>query len=133
IASGTFARGDAGRVEVQASDLHIEGTGTPDSLTGITSQVSQGSSGNAGSVSVIVAGLLELRNGSEISSKAFGQGDAGGVEVQVSDLHIEGTGTAKQPTGITSQVSQGSSGDAGSVSITVAGLLELHNGATIVS
>ena len=132
IISSTFAQGNAGSVEVQAGNLHIDG-GTPDHVNGITSQAEPKSSGDAGTVAVTVAGLLELLNGGQITSSTFAQGNAGSVEVQAGNLRIDDPGTPDQVTGIASQADQSSSGNAGTVKVTVTGLLELLNGAAITS
>ncbi len=132
ISSSTFAQGNAGSVEVAASELRINGLGTPDQFTGIVSSANSDSSGSAGTVTVAVQGLVELRNGASISSSTFAQGNAGSVKVAAGELHIDESGT-DQFTGIVSNASQGSSGAAGTVTVTVQGLVELRNGAEIAS
>ena len=77
ISSSTFAQGNAGSVEVKAGELRIDDSGNPDQFTGITSKANPDSSGNAGTVTVTVEGLLELLNGGEITSSTFAQGNAG--------------------------------------------------------
>ena len=128
-----LAQGNAGNVAVQAGELRIDDFGTPDQVTGITSQANRDSSGNAGTVTVTVEGLVELLNGGEISSSTSAQGNAGSVAVQAGELRIDDAGTPDQVTGITSQANRGSSGDAGTVTVTAEGLVELLNGGVISS
>ncbi|MBN1931456.1 MAG: filamentous hemagglutinin N-terminal domain-containing protein [Desulfobacterales bacterium] len=129
ISSDTYAEGDAGSVTVKAGDLKIEGA--EGRLARIASQANPGSTGNAGMVNVSVDGGLELLNFAEISSSTFSAGDAGSVTVKAGDLKIEGAEDIFA--GIASQSNPGSTGNAGTVEVTVDGLLELLNGALISS
>ena len=131
IASHTQSTGDAGTVSIRAGRLRVDGTGS-EGVTAITSQASSGSLGGAGRVTVEVADLLELWGGAIIDSSTGGAGNAGTVAVTASDLHIDGA-ESNQPTGIKSIAAPGSTGDANNLSVTVAGLLELTNGAQINS
>jgi hypothetical protein len=72
-------------------------------------------------------------NGGVIASGTIAQGDAGDVEVMAGDLRIDNFGTPDQFTGIVSQPTRGSSGAAGTVRVTVAGLMELLDGGQITS
>jgi large exoprotein involved in heme utilization and adhesion len=112
--------------------LTIDGTMTPGSFTGITSQASLGSTGNAGTVSVS-AGSLSIDNSGAISSSTLGPGSSGSVLVSVAGgLTIDGTMTPGSFTGITSQASRGSTGNAGTVSVN-AGSLSIDNSGEISS
>jgi filamentous hemagglutinin family protein len=133
LSASTFAQGDAGSVTVQAGELRIDNVGNPDQVTGIFSQANADSSGDAGTVTVTVSGLMELLNGGQISSSTFAQGDAGSVVVQAGELRIDDVGNPEQVTGIFSQANADSSGDAGTVTVTVSGLMELLNGGQITS
>ena len=133
ISSSTFASGDAGGVTVNAGQLKIDDQGLSGQLTGIISNANSGSGGNAGTVVITVGGLLELSRGAEISSNTFATGNAGSVTVNTSELKIDDQATADQFTGIASTAESGSRGNAGTVVITVAGLLEMINGAQISS
>ncbi|MFH0726597.1 MAG: filamentous hemagglutinin N-terminal domain-containing protein [Pseudomonadota bacterium] len=132
ILSNTFASGDAGRVEIEAGSLRVDGQGS-DAVTTVASSAEANSSGNAGKVSIKVAGLLELLNGGQFLSNTYASGDAGQVEIEAGRLRVDGQG-ADKVTGIVSQANNfGFSGNAGTVAIKVAGLLELLNGGTILS
>ena len=133
ISSSTFAVGDAGSVAVQAGALHIDGRRTADRFTGIATNAESGSSGKAGDVTVTVDGLLELRDGAQISSRTAGLGDAGSVTGRAETLRMSGVGAPGRFTGVLSDADAGSGGEAGSVEVTVDGLLELRDGAAIGS
>ena len=104
---------------------------TPGFFTGIGSQANPGSTGNAGTVSVS-AGTLSITNSGLISSSTSASGNGGSVTVSVAGgLTIDGAMTPFF-TGITSQANPGSTGNAGTVSIS-AGTLSITNGGEISS
>jgi large exoprotein involved in heme utilization and adhesion len=133
IGSGTFAEGSAGEVTIAAETLRLDGLGTPGQFTGVASSAESGSSGDAGTVSLTVDGLLEVLNGAQISSNTRGLGKAGEVTIAAGTVRLDGLGTPGQFTGVKSSAESGSSGDAGTVSLTALGLLEVLNGAEISS
>jgi filamentous hemagglutinin family protein len=98
IASGTFGAGRGGDVSVKVAGLvSIDGTGSDHQfVTGITTQANHGSAGNAGDV-FVSAGALSLVDGGGIESAAIGMRN--GVPA--------------------------STGDAGEVTIRVAGALSI--------
>lgn len=129
VSSTTVGAGNSGNVSVNvAGGLTIDGTMTPDSVTGISSQTNPKSMGNAGTVSVS-AGSISIANGGEIASGTFGGGTGGRVSVSVSGaLTIDGS-TATNLTGITSET-MGGTGSAGSATAG-AGSLSIVNGGKI--
>jgi filamentous hemagglutinin family protein len=131
ISSSTLAAGDAGGVEIEARNVRINGHGL-DNFTGVTSQAAPQSSGNAGTVTITVADLLEILSGGQISSSTFAVGDAGGVEITSGNLRIDGQGSG-QVTGVGSRANPGSIGNAGTVTVSVADLLEVLNDGGISS
>ena len=133
ISSGTFARGDGGSVRVNVGQLKIDDQGKEGRFTGIASTADSGSEGNAGTVEITVAGLLELVAGAQISSSTWARGNAGRVKVDAGEVKIDNQGSTEQFTGVMSNAYFGSEGNADTVEIGVAGLLELINGATISS
>ena len=116
IASGTFGRGSAGTLKVNASES-IELSGDtidgrfPSSLSA-SSVSSEPGAGSAGNV-IVDTGRLVIRDGAEVSSSTFGPGRGGGVKIRadeiiMSRLNVKGTLTS----GISSQ-SIGRLADAG--------------------
>lgn len=129
IASGTFGSGMGGTVSVTVAGLlSIDAlSANRKFITGITAQT-QGS-GDAGSVAVNAA-ELSLTNGGEILSTTFGAGNAGIVSVAVAGLlSIDGDQHRQGLTDISSAAYQGSTGNAGTVSVTAGELLISSNGA----
>jgi large exoprotein involved in heme utilization and adhesion len=85
ISSSTLGPGNAGSVTVGAAgQLSIDGAPSGFS-SGVFSATAPGSSGNGGLVTVN-AGSLALSNGGEISSSTFGRGNAGSVAIIVPGL-----------------------------------------------
>jgi hypothetical protein len=120
-------------VRIQAGAVRLDDFGTPSQITGIWSDANKDSSGDAGTVSLTVDGLLEVLNGAAISSDTYAQGSAGDVRIQAGAVRLDDFGTPNQLTGIMSDADSGSIGDAGAVSVTADGLIEVLNGAVISS
>jgi filamentous hemagglutinin family protein len=146
VSSSTAGTGDAGTVTIDAGQLEIDGKGSIGNteFTGIASQAETGSSGEAGSVTVmadtldivnggvidsstngpgdagqvtVTADALSIVNGGGITALTRAEGNAGTVTVDAGQLEIDGQGS-QFAAGISSQAQKGSSGDAGSVTVT---------------
>ena len=134
ISSNTRDAGNAGKVCVEADELVINGGGEGQSaFTGIFSDARY-ASGTGGNIEVTVNDRLEILHGGQISSSTMGgQSDAGTVNVQAAELVIDGEDQLLS-TGILGKAGgacDGSSGDAGDVSVTVTDHLEIRNGGEI--
>ena len=114
ISASTFADGNAGNLNVDATRLYISGNGAI-GFTGIASQANVGA-GHGGSVSV-TADTLEIGAQGNISTSTSAAGNAGDVSVDATEVRISGNGAAGF-TGIASQANVGSTGNGGSVSVT---------------
>jgi filamentous hemagglutinin family protein len=151
IEAATEDTGPAGQIVLRADDLNLLsgsaiiastlGTGAGGSLAidvensfliDNLSFISSGSlgkgSGTAGDIRV-TAENLEIINGGLIENSTIGDGDAGTIVVEATDLVINGGGTL---TGILSDAFLGS-GKGGDIQVTVIGRLELVNGGQIGS
>ena len=85
VSAATLGRGDAGSVNITARDTIIfDGQDLDGFPSGAFSEVEEGATGNAGGVSIETASL-EVTNGAEISSSTLGRGNAGSVEIAVSE------------------------------------------------
>ena len=119
-----------GPVSVEAGELRIDGRGS-DRFTGITSGTTRQSTGDADEVRVEVAGLIELLDGGQIDSSAYGAGNAGQISVQAGSLRLDGAGESPWPTAITSRAVTDSTGNASDVSVSASDRIEIRHGATI--
>jgi filamentous hemagglutinin family protein len=124
ITADALADGNAGAVSIAVNGDMLITNGTQIHSTALAQ-------GNAGSVSITVHGMLQILNGSEIDTASFAQGHAGAVTVTAGNLIIDGQQNTEVFTGITSQAA--STGDAGTVTITVANTLYILNGGEISS
>lgn len=124
IALGTVSTGDADALKVSAGNLSIASQSNV--ATGIFSQATSGSGGNAGSVAITVGGRLSVGNGGVISSTTESSGNAGPVVVSAGSIAIDGQASGNVA-GIFSQTEPGSSGHAGSVNVST-GALSVING-----
>ena len=145
ITAATFGTGDGGSIEIQAdtveiSDAALDFSGT---LNGIVSFVAPESldfegnfvppaTGNGGSIT-INANQLSLSNGGQIDASTFGEGTAGNINLNVSEINLTGISEVLEDgTQIPTRITSTSETDfaAGSVNIT-ADNLTVNNGAEV--
>ena len=112
----TFGQGNAGSVEITASDsITVDSENSNGSSSGALSRVNSNAVGDAGGVT-ITTGSLSLTNGGRVDATTFGQGNAGSVEITASDsITIDGEGSEGFPSGITSIVNTDAVGNSGGV------------------
>ena len=118
---------DLGTADAQAGDITINATDKvlfDNSFA--ANYVSSGSVGNSGDVS-ITTGFLDVLNGGYLQASTFGEGDAGSVIINATEL-VKFDG--EFPTGAFSQVNELAKGNSGGISINT-GSLEMLNGARI--
>lgn len=128
IRSFTLWRANTGQISVHAGSLLISGMGEPSEGAGIRNYATKWSwDGSAGNVSVTVDDGIVMTDHGQISSTSQAYGDAGNVEISAKSLYIHGHGST---TGIFSTTVP-RSGNAGSISIDVAGSMELYQGAEV--
>jgi filamentous hemagglutinin family protein len=109
IDASTFGRGNAGNVNVRASDF-VELIGS-----NIFSTVERGAVGNGGNIS-ISSGSLSLSDGAEITASTYGRGNAGNVDVRASNF------VELIDSNIFSAVEAGGVGKGGNININAASL-----------
>jgi filamentous hemagglutinin family protein len=129
ISAITSGRGNAGSVKIQASDISFDGVSSNGFTSGIFSNVEGDAVGNAGGID-ITTGKFSLFNGAQITASTFGNGNAGTVKIQASDISLNGVGRTGSSSGIFSAVADNGRGNAGGIDITT-GTLSLFNGAII--
>jgi len=116
------------RADGNAGAVTINATRLVEVREGSRISSSTSAQGNAGAVTINATGLVEVREGSQISSSTFAQGNAGKVTVTAERVLVDGHGS-----GINSQANLDSSGNAGAVTIDATGLVEVRNGGRISS
>jgi filamentous hemagglutinin family protein len=123
---------NAGSVGIVADDITVDATGTVTlrESSVIQNIVNTGGTGNAGNVN-LAAGSLYLISGSQLFTSSFGQGNAGRVNVNVSDtVSIDSVGKNASTSGIISSIAETGIGNGGNINITSGSLL-VTNGAQL--
>ena len=133
ISSQTDGSGDAGSITMNVTErLTLAGESaldrpTSSAIVGTTQGVGEG-----GSI-FVAAPIVQLRDGASITSTTFGAGDSGNVVVRAPEsLVLSGNSTTGQGATIITRASEGSSGNAGSISV-VTNTLLMREGAMIAS
>jgi large exoprotein involved in heme utilization and adhesion len=131
IGASAFSTGNAGDVMVEADDLTIDGSASPNVYTGIDSDSNSTATGNGGDVDVITTNSLSLQGAGEISCSTYGTGNAGDVTVQAGTIHMAGSNSGVFSS--TYNSTSASAGNAGQVNVTGTGEVDLTSSAQIGS
>ncbi|MCH2046938.1 MAG: filamentous hemagglutinin N-terminal domain-containing protein [Trichodesmium sp. ALOHA_ZT_67] len=131
IDSLTLGKGDAGAVNINATETVVLDGENSEFATGVNSDADPGSEGNAGGVT-ITTGSLEVKNGAVIGAVTFSKGDAGTVNINATETVVLDGGDSEFLTGVTSSVQEGAEGNAGGVRVTT-GSMEVKNGAQLLA
>jgi hypothetical protein len=117
ITTDTAGTGGGGNIVINvAGALAIDGVSATGPTTGI-SALTIGGTGNAGNIKV-TAGSLSIGPNGEITTDTFGTGKGGNISVTVAGaLSIDGT-SSTLPTGVTALTGDGSTGNAGNITVT---------------
>ena len=131
VNASTFGRGNAGSVEITATDsIAIDGESSQGNTSGVASQVTPGAVGSGGNVT-ITTDTLSLTNGGGVGANTRGQGNAGSVKITARDsITIDGEGSQENPSGVGTQVEPGAVGSGGDVIITT-DTLSMTNGGRV--
>jgi filamentous hemagglutinin family protein len=134
LSTGTFGNGNAGNINIQASEIDLIAPDSPfPVITGISSLANPGSTGDAGNITIATE-RLTVRNGAQISSGTVGSGRAGDVNVRASEIELTGVLSANGfPTGILADSNAGSTGNAGTITIETGSLITRDGGGIFVS
>ncbi|MBI1774922.1 MAG: filamentous hemagglutinin N-terminal domain-containing protein [Proteobacteria bacterium] len=129
VSNTTGGSGNAGAVNVHASQVTIDGTNANGGFTGISSNSQPGGgSGNAGAIT-LEADAVSIRASGEITSSTFTFGNSGSVMVRAGQLTIDGANqTPHLFTGIATDARSSSSGNAGRITVDAGKLTLLNNG-----
>ncbi len=133
IFSGTFAQGNAGQISVDADRVLVEGTDPAGFVSQIGSSAEAGSTGGSAGTVTVAANELELRNGGQIFSGTFAQGNAGQITVDADRVLVEGFAPDGSSSAIASSAEAGSTGQGGTVEITAREDLTVQAGGRIFS
>lgn len=130
----TSGKVDGGTINVNASEL-LELTGTSAdalNLSGLFAYAANNSTGNAGTINV-KTNQLQVKNGAQILSDTFGQGNGGSINITAHQVEFTGTSAdGNSLSGLFANAERGSTGNAGSVNLTT-NSLRIADGAQLNS
>ena len=134
IGASTFDMGKAGNLTVNASKkVELSGANADGRfVSGLGASVQQGSTGNAGSLTIKTQDLL-VRDGARVSTATLGAGRAGDLTINAENLvELIGTSVDGSYGGLIAAAGVGSIGDAGNLKITTQNLL-VRDGAQVLA
>ena len=151
VAQGTLSILDGGQIraltanrtgasiDVSAQNVLISATGTPGIRTGISAETIAALDTQGGDIRVNVSNLLQVLDGGGISTNALNLGNAGSISISARDVVVTGPQAPSADFffqhGITSQnvplAGDGSSGNSGSLSLSLSGKLEVRDGGLV--
>jgi large exoprotein involved in heme utilization and adhesion len=88
ISTSTFGNGDGGDLTVTANDVELLGSGSA-----LVASVQQTAIGNGGTLTLETQ-RLSVRDGAQISTSTFGNGDGGDLTVTANDVELLGSRSA---------------------------------------
>ncbi len=131
ILSSTFGKGNAGEIQIKASDdISLAGEDSQGFVSGVFSQVDSTAEGNSGGI-VIDTTSLSLTDGAFISASTFGKGNAGQIQITASNgISLVGLDSRGEESGVFSGVDSTAEGNSGGIIINTT-FLSLTDGARI--
>jgi large exoprotein involved in heme utilization and adhesion len=116
----TLGKGNAGNIIIDATDISADGVGSsgfPSAIASTVETVQNTGAVNAGDIN-ITAEKLSLTNGGVVNGSTFGQGNAGNIIIDATDVSADGVGSNGFASAIASTVGETGVGDAGDINIT---------------
>ena len=125
VNTATYGMGDAGRIDIRASDrVIIDGASSNGRGSNLISRVRVAGRGNGGDIN-IATDVLAVTNGGILTTQTEGLGDAGNIQIEAREIYLsDGT--------IASTVEAAAVGDGGQIQLS-GNLLSLDNQALITA
>jgi filamentous hemagglutinin family protein len=129
LSASTTGKGNAGNVRIIATDsVRVDGVGTNERSSAISSRVNPRAQGNGGNLSIITR-VLSITDGAQVSASSLGQGNAGRVIITATDsISLDGGGSNGRFSGISSRVDSDADGNSGNLWVTTGSLSLNHAG-----
>jgi len=125
ISTSTFGAGNGGLLQINSSQIRLDGSSPSGSPGGLLSSVERPGTGTGGAIHVTTDQLV-LRNGAEINSSTRFRGNAGDIRIQANNIDIDDSTT--RSTGIFSAVERNATGAGASISLNTQTLSLLQGG-----
>ncbi|KOR30819.1 hypothetical protein TI04_03970 [Achromatium sp. WMS2] len=124
ISSDTFSSGNGGMITIVAQNLIIDRQGSTN-VTDISAMTNN--TGAGGLISITIRDAISLIDGGAINAIATSSGTAGDVTIHAKNITIDGYGLTVSSSGIDSETYLGSTGNAGTVTVTADEELRMIN------
>jgi filamentous hemagglutinin family protein len=131
ISAGTFGRGNAGSISVNASEMEFLRGSAEFGASGLFAQTQPDSAGNGGNIT-LVGDRLQVLDGARVEVSTFGAGDTGNLSLAVRQVEIAGASPGGNPAGLVLNVGPQATGNARTLQIT-AQTIQLESGSAIAS
>ncbi len=131
ISSGTFGRGNAGSISVNASEMEFLRGAADFGPSGLFAQTQPGSAGDGGNIT-LVGTRLQVLDGARVEASTFGTGDTGSLSVAVRQVEIAGASPGGSPAGLVLDVGERAAGSARTLQLNAQNVI-LESGSTISS
>ena len=118
VNADTNGQGDAGNINITARDIVSFAANLSGRVSSAASEVNPGAIGNGGNITIKTR-LLSLANGALLGTSTYNQGNAGNITVDTEQL------TVRDGSQVAARTFDGSTGNAGSVTVTASDLVEL--------
>jgi filamentous hemagglutinin family protein len=131
ISAATNGQGDGANLTINATDVELIGTSAEGQLpSGLFTSVDNGATGNGGTLTLNTQ-RLTVRDGAQITTTTFVNGDAGDLIINATDIELVGTSANGQTaSGLFADVEPESTGKGGELTINADNLI-VQNGARI--
>ncbi|MGB3402340.1 MAG: filamentous hemagglutinin N-terminal domain-containing protein, partial [Microcoleaceae cyanobacterium] len=110
ISTATFGNGNGGDLTITATDIELL------SDSRLFATVAPGAIGNAGNLTIDTQNL-SVRDGAQISTATFGNGDGGNLTITANDIELVGISSSGFPSGLFATVEAEAIGDGGTINL----------------
>ncbi|MGD1700954.1 ShlB/FhaC/HecB family hemolysin secretion/activation protein [Dapis sp. BLCC M229] len=131
ISTATFGQGNAGNINISATNVELTGTSSNGQFVSTFSSVAASEAiGNGGSLRLETENLI-VQDGAQIATSTFGQGNGGDLTISAKKIEMIGTTADGQvPSGLFASVQKTGEGNGGSINIKTENL-RVEDGAKI--
>ncbi|NES06729.1 MAG: filamentous hemagglutinin N-terminal domain-containing protein, partial [Okeania sp. SIO2F4] len=132
ILTNTFGEGNGGNIAISATDIELIGTSADGVSGGLFASVEPGGIGNGGAIDIDTESLT-IRDGAEITTNTFGEGNGGDLTISATNIELIGTATNGQvSSGLFAVLDSGGIGNGGAIDIDTENLT-IRDGAEIAT
>ncbi|MDJ0516792.1 MAG: ShlB/FhaC/HecB family hemolysin secretion/activation protein [Trichodesmium sp. MO_231.B1] len=133
INTAMFGEGNGGNLTISAKNIELVGTTADGQVSsGLFASLELGGIGNGGAIDIDTESLT-IRDGAEITTNTFGEGNGGDLTISATNIELIGTGTNGQvSSGLFAVLDSGGIGNGGAIDIDTESLT-IRDGAEIAT